>query len=86
MVETWTNGDLISVTNSSTTLANFRNYKRDSLDVNEETKDNDNAQLLSYVISSVIFILSNVCMWYCSPGLSCREKGIPNSWALSTWV
>ncbi|CAB4021413.1 disintegrin and metallo ase domain-containing 12-like, partial [Paramuricea clavata] len=48
MVETWTNGDRISVvTNSSTTLANFRNYKRVSLDVSEETRDNDNAQLLS---------------------------------------
>jgi hypothetical protein len=73
MVETWTNGDLISVvTNSSTTLANFRNYKRDFLDVSEETRDNDNAQLLSYVISSVMFIHSNVFIWYCSPGVGCR--------------
>jgi hypothetical protein len=51
MVETWTNGDPISVVNdSSATLANFRNYKRDVLDVDETTKDHDNAQLLSYVI------------------------------------
>ncbi|CAB3994598.1 disintegrin and metallo ase domain-containing 12-like, partial [Paramuricea clavata] len=48
MVETWTNGDPISVVNdSSTTLVNFRNYKRDVLDVDETTKDHDNAQLLS---------------------------------------
>jgi hypothetical protein len=72
MVETWTSGDLISVvTNSSTTLVNFRNYKRDFLDVNEETKDNDNAQLLSYVISSIILILSIVFIWCFRPGLSC---------------
>jgi hypothetical protein len=72
MVETWTSGDLISVvTDSMTTLVNFRNYKRDFLDVNEETKDNDNAQLLSYVISSIILILSIVFIWCFRPGLIC---------------
>jgi hypothetical protein len=77
MVETWTSGDLISVvTDSMTTLVNFRNYKRDFLDVNEETKDNDNAQLLSYVISSIILILSIVFIWCFRPGLICWEKGI----------
>lgn len=52
MIETWTNGDKISiVTNSDTTLTNFVNYKNNVLDVNDETKDHDNVQLLSYVIS-----------------------------------
>ena len=51
MVETWSSGDRISiVTDSDTTLKNFKNYKALVLDVNEDTKDNDNAQLLSYVI------------------------------------
>ena len=51
MIETWSSGDRISiVTNSSTTLDNFSNYKTSDLDVNEDTKENDNAQLLSYVI------------------------------------
>lgn len=52
MIETWTNGNQISVvTNSETTLSNFLNYKNTVLDVNDETKGHDNAQLLSYVIS-----------------------------------
>jgi hypothetical protein len=55
MVETWTSGNLISVvSNSSTTLANFRNYKNTVLDVNEDTKNHDNAQLLSYVFDVII--------------------------------
>jgi hypothetical protein len=50
MVETWSSGDQISiVTDSNATLYNFRGYKNSVLDVNEDTKDHDNAQLLSYV-------------------------------------
>jgi hypothetical protein len=51
MVETWTNGNLVPVvSNSTTTLANFRSYKNNVLDINEETKNHDNAHLLTYVI------------------------------------
>jgi hypothetical protein len=54
MIETWSSGDQISIaTDSSTTLTNFKNYKTTVLDVNEDTKDNDNAQLLSYVFLDI---------------------------------
>jgi dihydroxyacetone kinase len=51
MIETWSSGNQISVvSDSSTTLSNFKNYKTAVLNVNEDTKNHDNAQLLSYVI------------------------------------
>ena len=54
MIETWSSRDQISIaTDSSTTLTNFKNYKTTVLDVNEDTKDNDNAQLLSYVFLDI---------------------------------
>ena len=53
MIETWTSGDQISVvTDSSATLSSFTDYKNNVLDANDETKDHDNAQFLSYVILS----------------------------------
>jgi hypothetical protein len=53
MIETWTSGDQISVvTDSGATLSSFRDYKNNVLDANDETKDHDNAQFLSYVILS----------------------------------
>ena len=56
MIETWTSGNRINVvTNSDTTLTNFKNYKNTVLDVNDDTKDNDNAQLLSYVINLLLY-------------------------------
>ena len=52
MVETWSSGDKISVVaDSSTTLASFRTYKNTVLDTNDDTKNHDNAHLLTYVIA-----------------------------------
>lgn len=55
-VETWNNGNLITINSSdaSITLDNFESYRRTNIN---PLHKNDNAQLLAYVLSVLVGLL-----------------------------